>query len=244
MIARICLIDLIDQHVGFLDPRSGRGPHVDLDRARVDRGKKVLPEKRGKAERQNSDANKSAGEDEAVLKRQLQEPQVALPKPLEIALEPALQATKEPDGPRLARVFDRRMMTMLMGEQELRHRRHERVGEDVGRDHREHDRHRKRAEEIARHAPEREQRHEGDADAKQGDGRRRHDFLRALGDGRQDVLAMLLHVAVDVLDGDGRVVDEDADSQRKAAERHDVDGLAEQRKRGQGARAPRAGSKR
>ena len=114
----------------------------------------------------------------------------------------------------------------------MRHRRHERVGEDVGGDHREDDRHRKRTEEVARHSAEREQGHEGDADAKQGDRRRRHDFLCAGGDRGQNILA-LLHVAVDVLDRDGRIVDQDADRKSKAAERHDIDGLSEQRKRGQ-----------
>ena len=41
-----------------------------------------------------------------------------------------------------------------------------------------------------------------------------------------DVLA-LLEMAVDVLDGDGRVVDEDADRERETAERHEVDRLAQ-----------------
>ena len=104
---------------------------------------------------------------------------------------------------------------MLVAKQEMRHRRHERVGEDVGGDHREDDRHRQRTEEIAGDAAEREQRREGDADAKQRDRRRRHDFLGAAGDGGQDVLAVFLHVPIDVLDGDGRVVDQDADRERR-----------------------------
>ena len=48
-----------------------------------------------------------------------------------------------------------------------------------------------------------------------------------------DVLA-LLEVAVDVLDGHGGVVDQDADREREAAERHDVDASR---------RAPRAGDR-
>ena len=116
----------------------------------------------------------------------------------------------------------------------MRHRRHEGVGQSVGGDHREDDRHRQRTEEIAGDAAEREQRREGDADAKQRDRRRRHDFLGAPGDGGQDILAVLLHVPVDVLDGDGRVVDQDADRERETAERHHVDRLPEQRQRDQG----------
>ena len=39
-----------------------------------------------------------------------------------------------------------------------------------------------------------------------------------------DVLA-LLEMVVDVLDGDGRVVHQDADGQRETAQSHDVDGF-------------------
>ena len=56
--------------------------------------------------------------------------------------------------------------------------------------------------------------------------RRQRDLLRAVENRRLDVLA-LLEVIVDVLDGHRRIVDQDADRQRKAAQRHDVDGLAE-----------------
>ena len=53
------------------------------------------------------------------------------------------------------------------------------------------------------------------------------------GDGGQDVLALLLHMAIDVFDGDRRVVDQNADRERQTAERHHVDRLAEHRKRDQ-----------
>ncbi len=39
-------------------------------------------------------------------------------------------------------------------------------------------------------------------------------------------------MAVDVLDGDGRVVDEDADREREAAEGHQVDRFAERGQQG------------
>ena len=122
---------------------------------------------------------------------------------------------------------------VLVAQQKMRHRRHQRVGQNVGGDHREDDRHRQRSEQIAGDPAERQQRHESDADAKQRDRRRRHDFLRAAGDGGQDVFAVLLHVTIDVLDGDRRVVDQNADRERQTAERHHVDGLAEQRQRDQ-----------
>ena len=48
----------------------------------------------------------------------------------------------------------------------------------------------------------------------------------AVHDGGLDVLA-LLEVPVDVLDRDRRIVDQDADGKGKAAERHDVERLAD-----------------
>ena len=49
---------------------------------------------------------------------------------------------------------------------------------------------------------------------------------RAFENRRLDVLA-LLQMAVDVLDGDRRIVDENTDREREAAERHEIDRLAE-----------------
>ena len=51
-----------------------------------------------------------------------------------------------------------------------------------------------------------------------------HDLLRAVEDGGLDVLA-LLEMPVDVLDGDGCIVDQNADGQRQSAQRHDVERL-------------------
>ena len=54
---------------------------------------------------------------------------------------------------------------MLVAQQKMRHRRHQRISQYVGCDHREDDRHRQRPEQIARDSAKREQRDEGDADA-------------------------------------------------------------------------------
>ena len=64
----------------------------------------------------------------------------------------------------------------------------------------------------------------------------------AVHDGGLDVLA-LLQVPVDVLDGDRRVVDQDADRKRKTAERHDVQRLADRARARRSSRAPPAGSR-
>ena len=115
----------------------------------------------------------------------------------------------------------------------MRHRRHQRIGQNVRGDHREDDRHRQRSEQIAGDPAKRQQRDESDADAKQRDRRRGHDFLRAVGDGGQDVFVLLFHVTIDVFDGDRRIVDQNTDRERQTAERHHIDGLAKRRKHDQ-----------
>ena len=113
-------------------------------------------------------------------------------------------------------------------QQELRHRRHDRARQEVGRQHREHDRLGQRDEQVPRHARQEEHRHEDDADRERRDEGRHRDLRRAVQDGLLGLLA-LLEVAVDVLDLDRGVVHEDADGEREPAERHDVDRLAERR---------------
>ena len=111
-------------------------------------------------------------------------------------------------------------------QQVLRQRRHQRARQEVRREHREHDRLGQRHEQVPGDAGEEEHRHEHDADRERRDERRHRDLLRAVEDRLLERLA-LLEVAVDVLDRDGGVVDQDADRERQPAERHDVDRLAE-----------------
>ena len=98
-------------------------------------------------------------------------------------------------------------------------------GEDDGLGH--------RAEQIAGDAAEIEHRHEDDADAQKRDGRRKDDLPRAVHDRAFDVFA-LFEVVVDVLDRNRRIVDENADREREAAERHHVDRFAGRGQRGDG----------
>ncbi len=77
-----------------------------------------------------------------------------------------------------------------------------------------------------RHAAQEEHGHKDDADGERGDQGRDGDLRRAVEDGLLQFLARF-QIAVDVLDGDGGVVHQDADGQRQAAQRHDVDGLVQ-----------------
>ena len=108
----------------------------------------------------------------------------------------------------------------------LGHGRHDGARQDVRGEHGEEDGLGQRHEEILRHAAQKEHGHEDDADGEGGDQRGHGDLRGAVEDGLLDVLAHF-EIAVDVLDLDGGVVDEDADGQRQSAEGHDVDGLAE-----------------
>src|SRR6185437_15378624 len=65
---------------------------------------------------------------------------------------------------------------------------------------------------------------------KQRDECRNDDLLRAVEDRLPDLLT-LFEVIVDVLNGDGPVVDQNADGERQSAERHHIDGLAKPRQR-------------
>ena len=93
-----------------------------------------------------------------------------------------------------------------------------------------------RAEQPAFQPRQEEDRHEDQNDDQGGDEDRAQHFLRRRGDdfGRRPAIALrqtplLLQPAEDVLDRDDRVVDQQADRDRKAAERHRVDLEAEGR---------------
>ncbi len=103
--------------------------------------------------------------------------------------------------------------------------RHERAGEHVRRDHREPDRQGQRHEQRPQRVghDERRDEHGQDAQKRQQDRHRRR-IVAAQG-GRGDP-RRAPHLHVHVLDRHRRHVDQDADRQRHAAQRHDVDRVA------------------
>ena len=108
-----------------------------------------------------------------------------------------------------------------------RQRRHQRARKQIGREHREHHRFRQRDEQVARDAGQEKHRQEHDADAQRRNQRRNRDLRARLPESRCPGLRTVQHVAVDIFDFDGGVVHQNSDRQRQAAERHDVDGLAQ-----------------
>ena len=79
---------------------------------------------------------------------------------------------------------------------------------------------------------QREHRHEGHADAEQRDEGRLRNLARAVHDGVINAFAMF-KVPVDILDGNGGVVHQNADGERQAAKGHYVQRLAGAPKRHQ-----------
>ena len=110
--------------------------------------------------------------------------------------------------------------------QQHHQRRHQRPRQQVRGDHREHHRLGQRHEQEAGDAGEEEHRHEDDADAERRDERRHADLAGADDDRVLERLAEM-QMALDVLDRHDRLVDQDADRERQAAERHQVERLAE-----------------
>ncbi len=106
--------------------------------------------------------------------------------------------------------------------------RHHREGEREAREQRADHRQRQRREQILGGALQQEHRHEHDADAqRRQEGRHRH-LARARPRSPRRSGSRMRDVALDVLDHHGAVIDQDADRQRKAAQRHGIEGLAGQ----------------
>ena len=112
------------------------------------------------------------------------------------------------------------------------HGRDQRARQDERADQSKYHRFRQRPEQVAGDAAELEHRHENNAQAQQRHEGRNDDLLRTVEDRRLDLFA-LFQMIVDVFDRDGAVVDKDADGESKAAQGHDIDGLAEPGQRGQ-----------
>ena len=110
----------------------------------------------------------------------------------------------------------RRPVSVLSAHQIIGHGRDQRARKDERADERKHDRLGQRPEQVAGDAAELEHRHEDDAQTKQRDEGGDHDLLRAIEDRRLDLLA-LFEMVVDVFDGDGSVVDQNADGERQPA---------------------------
>ena len=120
-------------------------PDVDAQRVGLDGGEEVAAEIGREHEGRQDRREESADEHAAVAQRQRQQPEIEEPQPLEAALERPLHPHEDRGPP--AGIGVRVVLVPL--EEEPRHRRHHRIGEDVRGDHREHDGFRQRPEQVA-----------------------------------------------------------------------------------------------
>jgi hypothetical protein len=106
-------------------------------------------------------------------------------------------------------------------------------GEEVAGQHGEHHGFSQRHKQVPCNALQKEHGHKHNTDAEGGNEGRQGDLLGA-GQDRLFQGEPGIHLAVDVLDFDSGIVDEDSDGESEAAEGHEVDGFAERTENGQG----------
>src|SRR5437879_631879 len=103
---------------------------MNFDRTGIDGGEEILSEIRREAERQQGCAEEAAGKPEAMLQRQAQQSHVSRAQPLEMMFEPELKLVEKADRGGIVRLSVRCVM-MLIAQEKVRHRRHQRVGQDI-----------------------------------------------------------------------------------------------------------------
>ena len=211
------VFDEVAELCHVLDAQPAVATDVEDELAAVGRGEEVLAEERQQQKGGENHDEEDGNEDRAVEDEFVEHDVVLAAHALELAFEAALETAEEAYG-WIVTVF-------LSLEQVHRQRGDQRERVDIGGDHGEYDGFRKRHEEITGDAGEEEHRQKNDADAERGDQGGNRDLGGALEDGMAQGLA-LFQIALNVFDGDGGVVDEDADGKREAAEGHGVDGLA------------------
>ena len=177
-----------------------------------------------------------------VLKHDAEQAPIVLAHPIKTILEAVLQSDERTHPRRGLFGICHVTVVHVMAVKPHHQRRHQRPRQRVAGQHRKHHRLRQRHEQIPRHARQEKHRDEHDANAQRGDKRRQRDLLRAV-QNRLDGRLAQRHLAVDVLQLDGRVVHQNADRQRQPAQRHQVDRLAQRAKSRPATPAPTAESR-
>ncbi len=150
---------------------------------------------------------------------------VATTHALEAALEGGVTAG-EPGAPSARRCG--RGAVMLAPEQEADGDRRQGARQAVGRQHGEHDGKPERREQVFRRPLQEHYRGEDAADGERRYQRRHGDAGGAVQGRMRQAVVLLGHQAMGILDGHRRIVDQDADRERETAERHRVEGLAQE----------------
>ncbi len=206
-----------EQFLRLLDPQPGLPSDVQPHLPGVDAWKEVLAKERNKGERQPHEDGEGADEEPAVPKREVQYAEVCSAQALKAVLDPVVRETQDAVGGGRT--------DGLLREQVKHHRRHERAREKVRRQHRRDHRYRQGDEQRFRRPGHERHWQEDNANAKRRDQRRNGNLFGRIDDRPDDGLA---HGAlpIEILDGNGGVIHEDADCQRQPTECHEVERLA------------------
>ena len=209
-------LDIVDNNLSPLDPRSARRAHVEFHESGVNRRKEILAGDVQQRDRPD-DHQRGAGQRQAAMFDESGHARdVMLADALEAGFEPAQETLPE------AVAMD---LLVFVGQQVRRHRGDQRAREQVRGQHREHDGECERSKQKSGDSRQQHDRKKHDADGKRADEGRRGDLMRAVQNRDQQRLVHRV-IAMDVLDLDGCVIDQHPDRKRNSAQRHRVDRLA------------------
>src|SRR5579872_24175 len=216
------LLDQIRETRSLLDSRPGARSHMQFELPRVHRREKILPQPwKQEHYRNQAEAKKDQQKSPLMMQTAFQQSVVAFAEALESFFKPDLHRHQ-----RISALALRQRLGFMPAQQIFRHGRYQRPRQKVRSQHGKHDRFRQRYKEKPRHAGQKKHGHEHDADGQRRNKGWNRDLLRAV-ENRVFNFFPLRQVAIDVLDFNGGVVDQNADRQCESTQRHDVDGLAQ-----------------
>ncbi len=216
-------VDLVGETRRFLDAQTGTSAHVQANLSGVNLRKEVTPQNADEQHGQNTEGEEAHGEKPRGAQSGAQGSAVAFAKLFKTALKSLLIAPEE--AHLFADVF-LGVIFVFRAQQIHGQRRHDRARPHVGSQHGKAYGFSERDEQELGYAGKKKHRNKDDANAQCGNESGHSNLLRAVEDGLNGFLAHG-QIAVDVFDLNGGVIHENSDCERKAAQGHDIDGLAQ-----------------
>src|ERR1700722_3182836 len=215
------VFDCLEYPFRGFDAGSGGSTNVKLDLASVDQREKISADELEHHRTETDDQDGDDGYDEPLAKQQREEFQVSLAQALEAAVERGgdpREATRGSAGVR---------MTALSFEQQADRDRRQGPRQSVGSQHRKYHGKSERGEEVFGRPIKEHHRREHTTDGQRRHQRRHRDFCGTVQRRIGKRLVLFGPQAVAVLDGDSRIVNQDADRQCKTAKSHGIQSFAE-----------------
>jgi hypothetical protein len=217
-------LDRAENPLGFLDARAFRGAHMEAKLARIDVREEVGSNHEDQAQRGKHQQGIDAAHARAMVQAPAEHSAVPGPHFFEPRIEFVMRVPDETFGvgqPFLAS----RVNIHFRAQHVMHHCGDQRTREEIRHQHGEGHRECERCEEKFRRTCQQQHRNEDNADGEGRDERGQRDLLSAIENGACEHFRHS-HIAVDVFNLHCGVVDQDADGQRHAPERHHIDGVA------------------